>query len=71
MIDLSAILDGECLKVAVMVAIGISPLVYGFALRTQVKAAKDIIKEKNEEIERLQGLVDNYTQQLIDRNNNV
>ena len=42
MIDLSSILDGECLKVAVMVGIGISPLVYGFAMKTQVKADKRI-----------------------------
>ena len=67
MIDLDTILNGECLKPIVLVCIGIAPLVYGFAIKTQVKAAKEVIKEKKEEIKRLQGLVDNYTQQLIDK----
>ena len=67
MIDLDTILSGECLKPVVIVCIGIAPMVYGFAIKTQVKAAKEVIKEKKEEIKRLQGLVDNYTQQLIDK----
>ena len=67
MIDLDSLLNGQCLKQVVIACIGLAPLVYSFAMKTQVKAAKDIIKEKSKEIERLQGLVDNYTQQLIDK----
>ena len=69
MIDLQSILNnGECLKYVVMAGILLVPLVYSHTVKTQVKAAKDIIKEKNEEIKRLNTLVTNYTQQLIDRN---
>ena len=67
MIDLDTILSGECLKPIVIVCLGVAPMVYGFAIKTQVKAAKEVIKEKKEEIKRLQALVDNYTQQLIDK----
>lgn len=67
MIDLDTILNGPCLKQALITCIVIAPLVYGFAIKTQVKAAKEVIKEKKEEIKRLQALVDNYTQQLIDK----
>ena len=67
MINLDTILDGPCLKQVLLVCTLVIPAVYGFTCRTQVKAAKEQVKEKKEEIKRLQALVDNYTQQLIDK----
>ena len=74
MIDLSSILNGDCALQVLSSWIPGAALVYRFTCMTVGKwaqketlAREKIIKEKNEEIKRLQGLVDNYTQQLIDR----
>ena len=69
MIDLDTVLNGPCLKQILIVCSLVIPAVYGFTCRTQVKAAKEIIKEKKEEIKRLQALVDKRTDQLINKDN--
>ena len=67
MIDLDTILNGACLKEVFMSLVFFVPLFYKFIYKTQLKSAKEVIDEKKEEIKRLQALVDNYTQQLIDK----
>ena len=67
MIDLDTILNGPCLKQVLIACTFLAPAVYAFTCNTQVKAVKEQVKEKKEEIKRLQALVDNYTQQLIDK----
>ena len=78
MIDLSSILNGDCALEVLSSWIPLGAVIYRFTCMTVGKWAQKetldrekIIQEKNQEIKRLQGLVDNYTQQLINRNNNV
>ena len=67
MIEMIEIFQGEYGKTIMLGFIMGCPTGYAFARKTQLIVANDIISKKDQEIERLQNLVDGYVEQLIQK----